>query len=168
MAKVTKNILIEGATLTNRNFKGKVQKFNPNGMRNFSVQLDEETAKVLIHDGWNVSEKKNPEDPDEDPRYYMSVNVGYNEYGGPTIIQITRRNGRIVKTPITVDTVSLLDSIEMINVDLELRPYNWTVGESSGVKAYLKTMYYELVEDPFAHKYEDYEEDISNLPFDEE
>lgn len=165
--RVENNIIIKDAVVINRNFGGRAQRYNDAGERNFSVILDEETANVLIEDGWKVSVKTNPEDPDAEARYYMSVNVKYNEFGGPTIMQITKRNGKFVKTPITEDTVKLLDGLEMKNISLELRPYNWFRNGQSGVKAYLKTMYYELVEDPFAAMYDDFEDDISELPFEE-
>ena len=69
------------------------------------------------------------------------------------------------------DYVSLIDTAEIKNVKLEIRPYNWSLPSGqTGVRAYLKTMYYELVEDIFASEYDEYGDDIDlsdTIPFEE-
>ena len=166
------NIIIRDAQVICRNFEGRPEKpYNPQGNRNFSVVLDEEFSNLLLNDGWNVKIKPNPQDPDAPANGYLSVNVKYTETSMPRIVQITRRGDRIKQTQITEATVGLLDSAEIKDVKLEIRPYNWEMKDPKtkelvhGVKAYLKTMYYELVEDPFAADYDD--PDFANLPFEE-
>lgn len=161
------NIQIRDAVIINRNFEGRAEKpYNPQGKRNFTVILDEETANVLLNDGWNVKIREST-DPDEPAKGYLSVSVQFESKFPPKIIQITRRGNAIKKTPITENTVALIDAAEIKDVKLEIRPYNWTTPDGkSGVRAYLKTMYYELIEDCFAADYED--EDFAEMPFDME
>ena len=165
------NILIRDAVIINRNFEGKAEKpYNPQGKRNFSVVLDEEFANILIKDGWNVKMRENVNDPDEPANGYLSVSVQFDSKVPPRIIQITKRGDMVKRTPINENTAALIDSAEIKDVKLEIRPYNWEIKNKDGsidrgVRAYLKTMYYELVEDPFAADYDDPE--FTNLPFEE-
>ena len=169
---VKDNIIIRDAQIIGRNFEGRPEKpYNPQGNRNFSVKLDEEFANILLNDGWNVKIKPNTQDPDAPAVGYLSVSVKFGETSAPRIIQITRRGDKIKQTQITEATVGLLDSAEIKDVKLEIRPYNWEMQDPRtketvrGVRAYLKTMYYELVEDPFAADYDD--PDFASLPFEE-
>ena len=165
------NILIRDAIIINRNFEGRAEKpYNPQGKRNFSVVLDEEFANILIKDGWNVKMRENVNDPDEPAKGYLSVSVQFDSKVPPRIIQITKRGDMVKRTPINENTAALIDSAEIKDVKLEIRPYNWEIKNKDGsidrgVRAYLKTMYYELVEDPFAADYDDPE--FTNLSFEE-
>jgi hypothetical protein len=49
----------------------------------------------------------------------------------------------------------MLDWVDIINVDLIVRPYAWTVNQKSGVKAYLQSLYVTIEEDPLEIKYSD-------------
>ena len=145
---VEQNITIEGARVIFRNFSGEEGKFNPKGKRNFCVLLDDDLAKALANDGWNVKYLRPREEGDE-PQAYLQVSVSFSPYP-PKIVQITSRG----KTKIEEDMVHVIDWAEFANVDLVIRPYNWKLSSgASGVKAYLKTMYYTIVEDEFELKY---------------
>ena len=139
------NITIEGAKIKYRNFSGKERDLNPAGRRNFCVILDEEFAKRLIADGWNVKEDKYDD-------YILQVAVSYLNYP-PKIVQVTERN----QTVLTENQVGLLDNAEIKNIDLVIRPYNYNVNGKSGIKAYCKTMYV-TIEEEFGGKYD-------NLPY---
>jgi len=143
------NIVIEGARIGFRNFSGKEGKFNPAGRRNFCVFLEEELAKVLEKDGWNIRWLQ-PRDEQETPQGYLQVAVSFENIP-PKIILISSRG----KTILDAESVALLDWAEIKEVDLIIRPYNWTVNEKSGVKAYVKSMYITIAEDEFASKYYD-------------
>ena len=54
------------------------------------------------------------------------------------------------KTRLDEGSVDSLDYAEIKTVDLVINPYNWEPGR---VKAYLKTMYIEIVQDAFADKW---------------
>jgi len=147
--KVSKNLSIEDARIGFRNFSGKEGQFNPKGKRNFVVFLGKTDADVLAEDGWNIRWLK-PRDPDEESQAYLPVDVNF-DHVPPRIVVITSR----AKNELSEDSINKLDWAEIEHVDLIIRPYNWEVGEKSGVKAYLKTMYVTIVEDEFESKYRD-------------
>ena len=53
--------------------------------------------------------------------------------------------------------VETLDWVDILNVDLIVRPYEWTVNGKSGVKAYLQSIYVTIEEDPLELKYSELE-----------
>lgn len=150
-----KNLSIENARIGFRNFSGREGQFNPKGKRNFVVFLDEENAKNLENDGWNIRWLR-PRDPEEDPQPYLPVDVAFEHYP-PRIVLITSHG----KTDLDQETVNTLDLAEIKTVDLIIRPYSWEVGDKRGVKAYLRTMYITIVEDEFELKYKDVPEGFS-------
>jgi hypothetical protein len=156
--KVTEQLNFEGAKIIFKNFEGRETKFNKAGNRNFCIVIpDANYAQKLLADGWNVRASK-PRDPDEEPLHYIPVAVGF-EYLPPKVFLVTNQNGVETKSPLGEDTVSELDSADIKYVDAIIRPYNWEVNGNKGVKAYLKTMYAVLEQDPYAHKYAQERED---------
>lgn len=152
MNRVTSNIVIEGAQITFKNFSGKEGQFNPAGKRNFCVLLDNDLAKALEADGWNVRWLE-PRDDQEEEQGYLQVAVSYS-YIPPKIIMISSRG----KTILDDESVGILDWADIATVDLIIRPYNWvlhegTKNEKSGVKAYVKNMYVKIEEDEFEKKW---------------
>ena len=151
---IKSNIAIEDARIGFRNFSGKEGKFNPAGRRNFCVFLEEDLAKTLENDGWNVRWLK-PKDEQDTEQGYLQVAVSYDNVP-PKIVMITS-NG---KTILDSETVSILDWAEISEIDIIIRPYNWvlhegTRNEKRGVKAYVKSMYVTIAEDEFEKKYYD-------------
>ena len=146
---VENNIRIEGARIGFRNFSGEEGRFNPKGRRNFCVFLEEDIAKDMKKEGWNVK-WLDPREEGDEPQAYLQVKVVFGKMP-PKIVLVTGRG----KTRLDEDTVNILDWAEIQNVDLIIRPYNWEVNGDTGVSAYIKTMYVTLREDEFESKYYD-------------
>ena len=146
---VEKDLVIEGAKIIFRNFAGRPDQYNREGDRNFNVIIeDPDLAKKLADEGWNIKVRPPREDGDE-PLYRLPVKVNFNSDFPPKIWSVTKR----ANTLMNEETVGNLDYAEIRNVDLIITPYYWEVNGSSGIKAYLKTMYVTLEEDVFADKY---------------
>lgn len=154
---VNTNISVANARIGFRNFSGKEGRFNAAGKRNFCVFLDRDIGQRLQEDGWNIR-WLHPRTEDEEPQAYLQVEVSFRNIP-PTVVQITHRG----KTMLDEDTIGSLDWAEIANVDLIIRPYNWEVNSSHGVKAYLKSMYVTLNEDEFADKYSDIPESAQTV-----
>ena len=140
-------VTFEDAEIIFRNFEGKEGPFNRAGDRNFAVVLDQETADTLLADGWNVK-STNPREEGDEPTLYIQVSVRYDVMP-PNVFMITSA-GRV---RLDEETIAMLDWANIEKVDLIIRAYNWVIGEKSGVKAYLKSMYVTIEEDELEKKY---------------
>lgn len=141
ITKAPKGILqIDDATIIYRNFAGEKTKYNREGDRNFAIRFfDQEMAEELREKGWNVRIKP-PREEGEEPFMYLPVKVKFNDNG--PVICLTTGNKTI---RLDEDMIDMLDNIDILRVDLDIRPYDWTVREGtpeekSGRTAYLKGM----------------------------
>jgi hypothetical protein len=140
---------MEGVRIIFRNFAGKEGQYNREGDRNFAVLLDETVANAMTEDGWNIKWLKPREDDEDDTRQaYLPVSVNFKGRP-PRIVLITSRG----RTNLDETTVETLDWVDILNVDLIVRPYEWTVNGKSGIKAYLQSIYVTIEEDPLEVKY---------------
>ena len=152
MANRVERILeIPNAHIFYRNFSGVEKKYNPACNRNFCVAIPEDAMvdntrlyQVLLEEGWNVRLMP-PRNEGDAPMHYIQVNVNFKNVP-PNIWMIAGRR----KTRLDEGSVDSLDYAEIKTVDLVINPYNWEPGR---VKAYLKTMYIEIVQDAFADKW---------------
>lgn len=151
MADRIPNLEIENARLIFRNFAGKPDKYNAKGgIRKFGVIIDPDKAEALRDEGWNIKMLP-PKQDDGEPLFYLSVKLQYGEYRQPNVFLITNGHKQLLEE----DTVASLDYAELQYVNLVISPYYWEVNGKSGINAYLKTGYFEIVTDSFADRYED-------------
>jgi len=145
--RIDEVLTFENANIIFRNFQGKRTTYNEEGKRNFCVTLDEETARRLHADGWNVKWPKNP--TEDDTRLpHLPVEVSFKNYP-PKIFMITTGG----KNSLDENNIDCLDTAEIKTADIVINPYNWDGPRGEGVKAYLKSLYVTLIEDEFEHKY---------------
>lgn len=142
-------ILMEGVRIIFRNFQGKEGRFNKEGDRNFAVVIDEKMAQVLDNDGWPVKKLDPREGYEEDGvTWYLPVAIRFDVFP-PRVMLLTEKS----RKQIFEHNVEQLDWINMTNVDLIVRPHYWDINGKSGIKAYVKTMYITMEEDPLEAKY---------------
>lgn len=126
---------IDDAHIIYRNFSGVGGKFNREGDRNFAIVIpDQEAADALIKEGWNVKIKPPREDGDS-PFMYLPVKVKFNERGPACYLATGSRMNKLDE-----DSVSCLDDIDILSVDLDIRPYDWVVNGKEGRTAYLQSI----------------------------
>lgn len=146
---------IDEAAIIYRNFAGRGDKFNREGDRNFALIIPtEELADRLINDGWNVKVKP-PRDDQETPFMYLPVKIKFNDRG-PNCYLVT--NGRANR--LDEESIGILDDVDILNVNLDIRSYDWEVNGKTGRTAYLQGIEVTQRVDRFAAKYvnDDYTE----------
>lgn len=156
-----KSFTLENADIFLKNFSGRATKYTPEGTRNFMLRLPDEVANRLAEDGWNVSYLK-PREEGDPPTPALRIAVNFKGYRPPEIYKIVGRT----KTMLSEDTVSLLDTAEIVTVDLRVRPRVWGDENKGGVKAYLEKMYVTVVEDDLDAKY-NFGDPDDELPFEQ-
>lgn len=141
---------IDDARIIYRNFSGEGSKFNREGDRNFSLIIpDQELADKLVAQGWNVKIRE-PREEGDDPFIHLPVKVKFNDRGPNVYLQ---SGGRRVK--LDEESISCLDNVDIVNVDMDIRPYDWEVNGKTGRTAYLHSMCVTQEVDRFAS--DDYE-----------
>jgi len=143
-------VVIEDANIYWLNFAGEKRRFNEKGERNFHVDLEPDLAKKLFDTGFNIKWHE-PREEGEDPVAHVEVKVQYDKGRPPNIVVVTGITGN--RTRLNKETVEMLDSVDMLNVDLIFTPFPWEVNGKTGIAAYLKTMFVTIDEDFLEQKY---------------
>lgn len=139
---------IDDARIIYRNFSGAASKFNREGDRNFAVIIpDQEMADALIDEGWNIKIKP-PRDEDDSPFMYLPVKVKFNERGPAIYLKTGNAMNRLDE-----ESIDMLDNIDILGVDLDIRPYDWEVNGKEGRTAYLQSIHVTQDIDRFAARY---------------
>jgi hypothetical protein len=148
-AKQDNTVLMEGVRIIFRNFAGKEGQYNREGDRNFAVLLEDAVATAMAEDNWNIKWlKPRSEEEGDTPQAYLPISVNFKGRP-PRIVLITSRG----RSNLDESQVETLDWVDILNVDLIVRPYEWTVNGKSGVKAYLQSIYVTIEEDQLELKY---------------
>ena len=144
---------IDDARIIYRNFAGIGSKYNREGDRNFAVVIpDQEAANALANEGWNVRVKPPREDGDE-PFMYLPVKLKFNDRGPNCYLMTGNRMNRLDE-----ESIRCLDDIDILSVDLDIRPYDWEVNGKEGRTAYLQSIKVTQNLDRFAAGYDTAEE----------
>ena len=126
---------IDDARIIYRNFSGAGSKFNREGDRNFAVIIDsQDVADALVDEGWNVKIKPPREDGDE-PFMFLPVKIKFSDRGPNVYLATGTRMNKLDE-----DSISCLDDIDILGVDLDIRPYDWEVNGKTGRTAYLQSI----------------------------
>lgn len=141
-----KDILqIDDARIVYRNFSGTGSKFNREGDRNFAVVIpDQDIADELVNRGWNVKIKP-PRDEDDTPFMFLPVKIKFNERGPKVYLQSGDKTVELDE-----ESIDCLDDVDLLGVDLDIRPYDWTVNGKEGRTAYLQSIHVVQEIDRFA------------------
>lgn len=132
---------IDDARIIYRNFAGRGDKYNREGDRNFAVVIpDEKMANELSNLGWNVKIKPPRDmngnvDPDATPFMFLPVKVKFNDRGPNVYLKTGNVQNRLDE-----ESIGLLDNIDIVGVDLDIRPYDWSVNGKEGRTAYLQSI----------------------------
>ena len=140
---------IDGAMITHRNFAGRGDQYNREGDKNFSLIIPtQEMADELIAQGWNVK-IRDARDEGGEPFMFLKVKVKFNERGPKVYL----KSGRAINE-LDENSIGMLDDIQIMNVDMDIRPYDWELRDgSTGRTAYLQGMDVEQKLDRFAARY---------------
>lgn len=147
---------IDDARIIYRNFSGAPSKFNREGDRNFALVIDDEDiCDALVNDGWNVKIKP-PREEGDNPFMFLPIKIKFNDRGPRVYLKTGRKINNLDE-----ETVSILDNVDILSVDLDIRPYDWEVNGKEGRTAYLQSMKVEQEIDRFAELFaeEEYPEE---------
>lgn len=141
---------IDDVRIIYRNFSGLGSKYNREGDRNFSVVIDnQDLADSLVEAGWNVKIRP-PREEGDIPFMHLPVKVKFNDRG-PTIYLKTGS----VLNKLDEESIDCLDHVDILGVDLDIRPYDWEVNGKAGRTAYLQSIHVTQKVDRFAERYTD-------------
>ena len=140
---------IDDAKIIFRNFSGEASQYNREGDRNFALLIPtQEIADELTHEGWNVRVRES-RDPDGEPYMYLPVKVKFNDRGPNVYLKSGKSVNRLDES-----TVGMLDDIDILSVDMDIRPFDWDINGKTGRTAYLQSMDVTQNIDRFAARYE--------------
>lgn len=125
---------VDNARIIWRNFAGAQKRYNAEGLRNFHVVLDEQTATLLKRDGWNIKSHKGREEGEPD-WFTLKVAVRFDNYP-PSIIL---KNGS-VRTQLNEGMLEILDWADLTDLKLMINGSPYKTSTNEGVKAYLSRM----------------------------
>lgn len=141
-------VQIDDARIVFRNLRGEGSKYNREGDRNFAIIIpNQEIADSLIEEGWNVR-INDPRDEGDAPFMFLPVKVKFNAKGPNVYL----RTGNALNK-LDEETVGMIDEIDILSVDLDIRPYDWDVNGKTGRTAYLHSMQVTQESDRFADRF---------------
>lgn len=157
------------------NLEGRRDQYNAKGDRSFRLKFnDSEFAQQLAEEGWNIK-IYTPKNDNYEPYYYMTVKTKFRcDSEGvrqdPEIHRVNAKNDILCVAANMGDIDNAYASGKVVRTDLVINPYHWSnpgMGAGEGVTAYLREMWIEVEDSPFAARYanrcSNFEDDV---PFD--
>lgn len=115
-----------------RNFGGKKTEANKSGERRFTIFLPRDLYEELYEEGWYVKHK--PENEGKNSEFIFEVSVRFDVFP-PSYMELQTADG--AKVQLTEETLGMLDTTDIDYCEVIINPYNWSVNDKKGVKAYL-------------------------------
>lgn len=134
-----------------KNFIGAPTKFKKDGEQpNFTCIISEQDAETLKAQQWSGVGVIAPRDPADSVRHRINIKVGFRK--NPNLAFKYENDSRL--HPITEETLSLLQSLNILYVDVSFEPSYWSrpTGEY-GFTPYVTTLVATVSEDPLAREY---------------
>lgn len=129
---------LEGVNVIFKNFRGEKGIYNEEGVRTFSVVIDDlKYGAQLLDEGWALKPLKN-EDGEIDA-YHLPVKINYASRQPPRIYKVSMVSK--AQLPLDERTIDMLDYLPIDYADIIVNPYQWEVRGDTGIKAYCQTMY---------------------------
>ena len=108
-----------------KNFGGNETEFNKIGDRNCTIAIyNIELAEDLIDEGWHLRPFED-EDGNLDG-YYMGIKINFKSPYPPRVFTVSSSTGKRVQ--LGLETVECLDSLQIEFINVEINPYEWSVG----------------------------------------
>lgn len=150
---------VDDARIMFRNFAGAEGRYNQKGRRNFCLQLDDESSKLLEDDGFNVKVLE-PRDEDGTPIHYIKVNVNMDSVR-PPIIQYKNNHGIM---DLDENTIIKLDDASFRELHIEFNAYRRTdeATRITTTTAYVSKILAVIEEDEFESRFYDTPDSAAN------
>lgn len=158
-------ILMEDVEIKWRNFAGNVTEFNKLGYNLFTIVVpDNIDVDQMIKDGWNIKWKPvDRQDPDAGEWPSLEIRVNMDSKYPPKVVMRSEQTKK--RTFLTKDLLVELDSADIVKCDIMVGPNHYNINGKKGIRAYLRSMWATVHEDPLDMKYR--ELDAGQSPNDE-
>ena len=93
---------------------------------------------------------KPPRDEEDEPFMTLAVKVKFNDRGPTAYL---KSGDNMIK--LDEESIACLDDVDILGVDLDIRPYDWEVNGKTGRTAYLQSICVTQEVDRFAARYDD-------------
>lgn len=152
------SLIIDDARIIFRNFAGRQTQYNRKGDRNFALVIDsKENADMLAAEGWNVKVKP-PRNEGEDGLLFLPIKIAFDGWKPPKVYLKSADNfvELIPSDDPREDMVATLDTIDILSVDMDIRPSDWSTPDGrTGRTAYLDGITVHQQVDRFRARYDD-------------
>lgn len=112
-------------------------------------EIEPKLAEVLTAIGWNVKIKP-PRDEEDEVFMCLPVKIKFNDRGPSCYLVTGNRQNRLDE-----ESIGIIDDTDIMDVKLDIRPYDWEVNGKQGRSAYLQAIEVTQEIDRFAARYQE-------------